>query len=280
MPAFAADRLFQELELLTRATVIRYRDRVFTLLILICLLGCPFYLLLMLIPKAPAWLVPRNRARREALPGLLFLVFFFSLILAVAVPGFSRTRSASGVWVLDEKQVGVYDVKVIRADTPGGLIEWLQDAGFQYGQEDEAVFAEYIARNGCFVVARLNPGEDTTAHEIVSNGLAAPLILRFPNPVPMYPLALTGTGGFDTEVLLYVLTDAPVSAGDRITLRSFDYRAHDMGSILKNFSGDHPSSFPILAKFRDRLRPDQMKEDLYFQPFPEARPFRETIRKW
>ena len=285
MPAYVADQMFLHLEILTKPAFVRHRDIVFTVLLLCCLIGPPIYLILMLFPKAPAWLVPRDQTRREALPRILFWFFFVSLLIGVAIPAFTRTRSASGIEILEEKQVGFYDVKVIRGDNPGGLIAWLNDAGFHYGQEDKAVFAEHILREGCFVVAMLNPGDGTPAAEIVSNGLAAPLILRFPHPVPMYPLALTGTGGFDTEVLLYVATDTPVWAGDRITLRYFDDNGHrfqdQFGLIApETFFEDHLLSFKYLAKFRDRLHPEQMKEDLQFQPFPEAQPFRETIRTW
>jgi hypothetical protein len=85
--------------------------------------------------------------------------------------------------------------------------------------KDTTVFDSYVSKGWCFVVAIINPSRGEEEHMIVSEGLAAPLILRFPHTTPIYPLALTGTGGFDTEILVYLASSEKMTAHDRLTLR-------------------------------------------------------------
>ena len=70
------------------------------------------------------------------------------------------------------------------------------------------------------MVAHLAPDVDAASREAAYAGLAAPLILRLPSEKSIYPLALTGTGGFDTEVLIYVLAETfVVCDDDRLELK-------------------------------------------------------------
>jgi hypothetical protein len=158
-----------------------------------------------------------------------------------------------------------------------------------FPDSDRAVFDAHIATGGCFVAARLNPGENTENSKIQSNGLAAPLVFQFPGEKPFYPLALTGTGGHKTEVLLYVLSDQPFSSGGRLPLRfsgKMQSFAHGSVNILaahtfletgfQEFSED----LTHLCKFKGVLRPDQMRDDLLLEPAPGQTDFRETVIRW
>ncbi len=187
--------------------------------------------------------------------------------------------------MIAEHQVGIYDVRVVRADDAGDLISWLNENDFQFDEQDTEAFDSYISRGWCFVVAIINPSEDHAEWEVAAEGLAAPLILRFPVPNPVYPIALTGTAGYDTEVLIYLASTARMCAGGRLTLRYADASRFVFSGLLsraepENFFDSDDLDFPYLSKFGDTLTPEQMSEDIIFTPAEDQTPYQEHIIRW
>lgn len=135
-------------------------------------------------------------------------------------------------------------------------------------------------------MAIVNPARAETEELFAVEGLAAPLILRFPYPHPIYPLALTGTGNFATEVLIYVDSTTKMSCNGRMTLRYADRMPENPFEWLfvkvqpNDFFKTQNMDFPYLCKFKDRLRPNEMTEDLVFSPAEDYAPYRESIIMW
>ena len=144
---------------------------------------------------------------------LLGIILSFSSLIAIS------DFLYFGVDIIAKNRAGIYDVSVVRSDNADDLISWLNDNEFQFGDEDKAAFEDHIARGWCFVVAKVNPTEQQKGYEIITEGLVAPLLLRFPCEKPIYPVALTGTGGHNTEILLYLASERKMSAEGRLTLR-------------------------------------------------------------
>lgn len=192
-----------------------------------------------------------------------------------------------GVDVISEHRVGVYDVRVVKSDNAEELIAWLNTNEFKFGEEDQTAFDNYISRGWCFVVANINPTSEQSERQVESEGMAAPLILRFACDKPVYPVLLTGTGGYDTEILIYLAAETKMTCNDRLTLRfsgeiSDDYFApYLLGAV-------EPAGFftaenllcSYLCKFRDTLTAEQMKEDITFAPAGDSAPYRERIITW
>jgi len=206
---------------------------------------------------------------------------------------FYSSGVSSGIRMINEHKVGIFDVKVVKSDSSKGLIAWLNENKFNFNASDKKVFDSYIKQGWHFVVANINPGKDQKEDEIVSEGLAAPLILRFATKQPIYPLALTGTGGFKTKILIYFLSDKKMTCGNRLKLRYANERKNN-GSILKQIVlGTEPIGFfdekefseksglyRYLSKFRDTLAPAEMSQDIVFKPAKDNTPYREHIVKW
>lgn len=222
--------------------------------------------------------------QRTFLYGSLSATF---LLLLVVVPQLPRSRGDSGVEVLRSVRIGIYTAEVIKAKAPGDLNAWLQHNGFSHGEADTAALTDYISRGWCFVAARIDPPADARPGDIASEGLAAPLILQFPHEVPVYPLQLTGSGGFDTEVLIYLLSDRKWTAPERMTLRYYDVHpdARLVGTL--EFLSAPPQILNLDAdklchrhKFKDLLTPARMSSDLLFAPAPDGEPYREHRYEW
>ena len=233
---------------------------------------------------------------RNSISGIIaritLITFIIFLLISMLMPALG-TAGHSGVDIVKAKTVGIYDIKVIRSDSADDLISWLNENEFQFDQNDKVIFDNYIAKGWCFVTATINAkAEDKEEHEIVSEGLAAPLILRFESEKAIYPMALTGTGGFDTEVLIYLATDSKMTCGEQMTLRyalqnstSWIFRSHfekENSSSLEpiDFFTQKDFDTTYLCKFKDILTPAQMKEDIVFTPAPDNEPYREHIVQW
>jgi hypothetical protein len=223
----------------------------------------------------------------------------------------------SGVDVVREDNVGVYNVKVIDAEEPGPMIDWLRENDFAFRDEDKGVFEDYIDRGWCFVVARVamshggsgfeEPGVDpvqnaatpaNTAWEEVSpdvvdyQGLAAPLILRFPTDDLVYPMALTSLAGSNTTVHLYTLTDHRVTCGPRLEqIAAWPVnRARLMREGLPLHTLDPPHFFSaagaqkqgdqFLCRFEGILTPVEMQSDLYFEQAETDETFRKVVKRY
>jgi hypothetical protein len=196
------------------------------------------------------------------------------------------TAALSGIDLISEHRVGIYDVSVIRSDNADDLIDWLNQHNFKFEPKDTAAFDSYISQGWCFVVATINPSQDEDQNRITSQGLAAPLILRFPHPTPIYPLALTATGGFDTEILIYLASPTKMTCNDRLPLRFAGQINEGLFHCLtedtdpEGFFDPNTMTYPHLCKFKATLTPNQMTQDLTFTPAPNNEPHREHLIKW
>ena len=287
MPADMAGDLFWYLSQYSQPRVTRIAPKVFAVLFvavaglsLLTLLVC---LLSFVLPLPQRFKENRGRLARYSMWGLL-ISFPFIIIRSFS---FAAAHGSLGVDVIAEQRVGIYDVSVVRSDNTEGLIGWLNKNDFKFGDRDRAAFDSYISKGWCFVVAIINPSTGEEERRIVSEGLAAPLILRFPHTNPTYPVALTGTGGFETEILIYLASSTKMTANDRLTLRFAGEMRKGLSRELlsvdidpEGFFDPKKMNFPYLCKFKDRLTPDRMREDIIFSEAEDDKPYQEHIVKW
>jgi hypothetical protein len=292
MPAGAASEMFRKLSMDSLPRVTWISELALNLLFVFLLIVAGLSVLTLLlclvsfVPPVSPWLIKRRRKLAEASILALLVCFVAFIIIPTTLSAGSKS---AGVEVISQQRVGIYDVRVVRGDNADDLISWLKTNEFKFGARDTAAFNSYISRGWCFVVAIINPDRDQHESEIVSEGLAAPLILRFPHANPVYPLALTGTGDFETEILIYLASDTKMSCDERLTLRfaghvyssafiSLDVYTEPKGFFDLEFDGE--PEYPYLCKFKDRLTPAEMSQDINFTPAKDNTPYREHIVEW
>ncbi len=218
--------------------------------------------------------------------------FFVALLFFVAVPNFITYRGNQGVDVIEEKDAGIYNIKVIRSDQGESLISWLNSNGFKFNTADQEVFDYFTHKNWYFVAARIKVQDDSDNAEVVSEGLAAPLILGFDTEQPVYPLKLTGTAGGATKILLYIYAQNTMQCDERMEMQFADESGFGFfNSILANWFDNAEEAerlfeqfVPIsengyLTKCTGTLQSEQMKSDMYFIKAEENTPYRKEIRK-
>ena len=238
------------------------------------------------------WTIPVFREnpkyRKVRVIAMLLLFLSFVLFLMYGLDGLVRSRGSDdyGIEVLKEERVGVYEAKVIKSDSSEAILAWLNDGGFYFEEKDVKVFDDYVKKGWCFVVANLAP--DAEQKETSYEGLAAPLILRFPHEKPVYPLALTGTGGYETKVVIYLATEKFVKADDERLEMKYAGEFFRWSRFSPYLDSCEPEGFIKiddlpklnLVKYKDLLTPEQMSTDLTFTLADEDFSYQEHITVW
>ncbi len=123
-----------------------------------------------------------------------------------------RQAAEATVEVLSEKKVGIFDTAVLKASDPVELQRWLEKRGFAFPEGRTDVLAHYARKQWVFAAVRIHPdelGEDVAKK--LREGTIQPLLFTFDSKEIVFPLHISSVNAGETEVLLYVLADHPVS---------------------------------------------------------------------
>jgi hypothetical protein len=273
LDAGAGDQLFWSFDVRSGADVTHVLPVLLLTLAVLLILGILVLVIRAVRLRGGPWSVPLVLA-------LLLIAVLLGNVTLILPKGLG-----GGVEVLRDEVAGPYRVRVVRAADAGELEAWLAQAGFSTGAAERAVLADYVARGWCFVTAKIRPGE--TAGELLTpEGIVPPLVLAFPTAAPVYPLALTGTGGGETEVVLWAVAPHRVESDGRLTTRYAGRTKESRGdnpwtpSGAPEFLRDPCRSQPWLTKLKDRLRPEQMRTDLVLRYADADEPMCERIFRW
>ncbi|MGD8625345.1 MAG: DUF2330 domain-containing protein [Anaerolineae bacterium] len=285
-----ADSLFSELSDRARLQprVIRISHILFLSIAFILPIGSILLLLACWLSfYVPALHLVQRHRRWLIISAFLALVPAACAYLAVFLnPRVAWNPLPPSVDTIKAEQVGIYDVQVIKAQQDNDLIEWLNQNHFQFDQEDTQLFSNYIRQGWCFVVARIDPSSGIDKQNVASEGLAAPLLLRFQAEVPVYPLRLTSTSGQETQVLLYMLSESKWQNDGRLALhyagRTRLPRRQNLRSQVdpEGYFTRMDLALPYLCKFKGTLMPEQMRDDLVFTLAEDDEPYPKRVFTW
>ncbi len=300
--SFSADiaqRFFSTASRYTQPKIIHIWDllRLILSILFICSFIISILLLVLIYPKLNKICTISDKFMKTAkISFYTFLICLFILIFPSGIFSTAGMRQSSGgdVEILKAEKAGIYDVKVIKSGNTEAILEWLNENNFDFDVNDSDVFTDYISRDWCFVVAKVQPEPGTKKDKISREGLAAPLVLKFDTEKAIYPTALTASIGTDTQILLYTLSDNKLDCKDRLKLRTArktyplrldpnfwipkenqEYRVNFLADIFKKLPQDM-----IICKFKDTLTSDQMKTDIFLENAPDNQPYHETKIVW
>jgi hypothetical protein len=275
MPAQYADWLFHDLDMLAAPDVTLWRNH--------AIIGLFVGSIVIALGSQFLWFLARAAGKRSTLRrvSLASVIVAFATFLSAPMV-IRQSKGPGGVEVIKSGKAGIYDVSVLKSETPGELIAWFNRNGFNFSPEDSESIRSHLKRNWCFVVARINPGLATRGGKLID-----PLILHFPTPHPVYPTALTATSGSPTEILIYLMANDPMTT-DSALVTKFRGAVQNPQVLLTRFLALDPVDFvermPLelkhLHKFKATLTPAQMETDIGFRADPAACPYREHIKHW
>ena len=198
MDADRADRMFRDLSFSTKPDRISLSD--WLALGLFALSIISFFPML-------NWVFFRSCRRRNFFlwSAILFAGSSTMLLVMLFITG-RHWKGTERVEVVDSGRAGIYETKIIKSRSVDGLLEWFRSESFRFDETDRAAIQSYIDRGWCFVTTRVDALVSMEDSSTVSSNLLAPLILHFPAEHPVYPTALTATGGHPTEILIYLFS--------------------------------------------------------------------------
>ncbi|MFQ6096360.1 MAG: DUF2330 domain-containing protein [Armatimonadota bacterium] len=176
------------------------------------------------------------------------------------------TRSAAeeeAVEVLERKEVGAYDIPVLKATDAAKLKTWLDENGFALPEGAEPILERYVQRRWYYVAMRIAPGKEEAAAGL-KEGVITPLRLTFTCPTIIYPMRMTAINGGETEVLLYVAAPYGTRAEgfEEEYFREWPegFEASERYPTLSALFGDEPIA---LTKLRAKLNTSDVTDDVY-----------------
>ena len=290
-----ANRLFSTANMHTQPRVVKVSSFFASLPYIIFLLSF-FSLLLLLLLYPVLKKIGMSSAKWLKLAKICFKTFVISYIVlffwGAFMPALSRQFKGKDVEIIKAQKAGIYDVKVIKSEKTDAIIEWLNENNFNFNETDSVIFDDYISRDWCFVVAKIQPEPETKKSKITHNGLVAPLVQKFDTEKAIYPTALTATIGTETQILLYTLSDNKLDCKDRLKLqiarKTHPSRFHTKyimpeeeisDSFLFNLFEDLEQEM-FICKFKDTLTAEQMKTDIVLENATDNKPYRETKIVW
>jgi len=115
------------------------------------------------------------------------------------------------VQVLEQKTVGVYDIAVLASDDAAALTGWLNNNGYAFPEKRSDVLAHYTKKHWVYVAMRIsNASLNKSEVKKLNTGELQPIRFTFKTPQLVYPLTISSVNAGETELLLYVLTEAPM----------------------------------------------------------------------
>lgn len=132
----------------------------------------------------------------------------FTQEYALAASDAGGTTMENGIDVIQQGQVGPYDMVVIQADSEDELLDWLVDNGYDLPPGVEPLLAPYVAEDAHFLALKLQKDKDT--------GDIAPIGFRYEGDTPAVPIQLTSVAAADDMRL-----EAYVFASHRVVPQSY-----------------------------------------------------------
>lgn len=102
------------------------------------------------------------------------------------------------VEVLEQKQIGYYDITVLKSDDKNALYVWLNENGYRYPEEGKYILDDYVRLGWTFTAVKIADDAlaDTTVTQDLNTGDMSPLRLVFANDKIVFPLKISGVARF------------------------------------------------------------------------------------
>ncbi len=218
---------------------------------------------------------------------------------------FSRSttdRSGRGdeVRVLERKIAGIYDIALLAADSAGALANWLNKNGFVFPAGKKDVLEHYTEKKWVYAAMRIDRKQSENS-EILKPGEIQPVRFIFSAKETVYPFRISSVNTGGTEILLYLLADAPmvVKGADNkpgFAIENNMPRQNILYSVADPVYGTYSkvpgSELPLtwkalnisdetqlsLCRYKVIYYANEITEDLFFEPF-EPLPYWEYFLK-
>lgn len=216
-----------------------------------------------------------------------FTTSTYSVPFGIDPPLDPRTsaRSASGgggTSVVEwRREIGDYDVVLLRPDGPEDVIQWLSTNGFALPDKAAPILEDYLRQGWWMVASKIHPDALSSITQAkLAQGILNPLEMTFSSSTCVYPMRLTSMAAGPVEELIYIEGPAHYVPA---TLSNGPWQIETFGGLIRQVPQYHYQSDielaietrsgqtvtrlePRLTKLRRVFQPWEMTEDLVFVP--------------
>lgn len=204
----------------------------------------------------------------------------FNFLSVFLLGGFGDARGFSGVEIISEEQIGVYDATILSAEDPEALTNWLRENDYSIREGAEEIFEYYTNKNWYYIALKISPER--------YSGNLHPILLEFETEKPVYPLKITSLNPGSTKIALYVISSERMRPDNRRL--NLEYASNISGEMLDRAHNiivysirdidphirdtiltDRASLKPLpenaqITKYSGTLSQRHMNEDITFEP--------------
>lgn len=142
-------------------------------------------------------------------------------IMASGSLGLSESKDA--VNVVEEKQLGIFEIKVLSATSANALYDWLKENNYKYPESKKYILDDYITNKWFFTTAKITTSAITQdVQSKLIQGKLSPIKLVFEAKNMVYPLKISavtetghlsyfddyyGGGNYGQSIELYIFSD-------------------------------------------------------------------------
>lgn len=185
----------------------------------------------------------------------------------------------ASVEVVEEKQVGIYEVKILSATDKEALYNWLKDNNFNYPENKKYILDDYISNKWFFTTAKISTQAlSENVDSKLKEGSLTPLKLVFVSKNMVYPLKISAVMDEDkaknhseanfltVPINLYIFSDHKKELAGFDTLHANWIKPEEIKKLAKDDNGNYwvsPKNKMFLTKLSSYLSVSEMTNDLF-----------------
>ncbi|MCH8874101.1 DUF2330 domain-containing protein [candidate division KSB1 bacterium] len=188
--------------------------------------------------------------------------------------------AASGVTVISEEIVGMFQAAILQATNADDLTKWLNENNYKFDPADAQVLADYITKNWFFVAMKLDPSQ---VPPLINQWWAATtspakITFDYSNTSLTYPLKISAISTNErAEVLVYSIGKDPM----RFPGAKVEYANEIDETEAESIALQYPTMANYIppgvfvTKLRRTFTKSEMQQDIEIETTEDRREFRE-----
>jgi len=189
--------------------------------------------------------------------------------------------AASGVTVISEEIVGMFQAAILQATSADDLTQWLNENDYKFDPADAQVLADYITKNWFFVAMKLDPSQVPPFINQWWAATTSPAKITFDysNTSLTYPLKISAISTNErTEVLVYSIGKDPMRFPGAKVEYANEIDATEAESIALQYPtmSNYIPPGVFVTKLRRTFTKSEMQQDIDIETTEDRREFREV----
>ena len=193
-------------------------------------------------------------------------------------------EDSTGIDIINEQSVGIFDTVTLSATDPDALINWLQENEYKYSAEDKDIIDYYIQRGWVFTAMKIDVSSESGAYEDYRYAYYRyninPVLFRYSANSLVYPVRLASINASErTDLVIYVLSDSKMTfLGARMEYAN-RIDEDEFEEILDRFPafGGLMGRHRYFTKLKRTFSIMEMDEDIEIKPAPDNDEFRNVV---